>query len=162
MDTRDPGLVLHSTGSHTYIDPARSLYFQVAKMAASFHGSCNRRNIGAVLVVDGRIREVGWNGMERSEHRSTCVSGACPRGQLSAEQQPHGVGYSNCIYLHAEYNVLENFRHGQRIQAREGWAASMGARVYLAGYASDGSPINPCEDCIKLAGWAGAQLIWEQ
>lgn len=133
--------------------PEASLCGRIAQLTGEAMGTCRRRNVGAVLVANGRIREVGWNGMERPADVATCVLGGCPRGQLSAEQQPHGIGYSNCTYLHAEFNVLENFRHAVGIRNVEGWAAGAGVVVYTSSV--------PCEDCTKYAVWAGAELIWD-
>lgn len=132
----------------------RDMYLEIAAIVGKRKGTCTRRNVGAVLVANGRQREVGWNGMERGGDLPTCASGACPRGQLSSEEQPHGIGYSNCIYLHAEFNAAENFRHAQRARNVEGWAFSMGVTIYSSSV--------PCEDCAKYATWAGIALVWPE
>lgn len=133
-------------------DEIESVFMDVARIIGERMGTCLRRNVGAVLVVDGRLREVGWNGMERARGAPTCKDGACPRGQLTAAEQPHGVGYSNCIYFHAEFNAAENFRHSQRARNVEGWATPLGVAIYVSS--------EPCEDCKKHAAWAGINLVW--
>lgn len=92
--------------------------------------------------------------MERAAGSPTCMGGACPRGKLSAEEQPPGFGYANCIYSHAEFNAAENFRHSQRARNVEGWALKMGIVIYVSSA--------PCEDCTKYASWAGIVLVWPE
>jgi deoxycytidylate deaminase len=116
-------------------------------------GTCSRRNVGAILLSNGRVREAGWNGMERARDLPTCAGGACPRGNLTEEQQPRGTGYSNCIYLHAEYNVGENFRHAVRARNVALWAVPMDVVIVSSSV--------PCEDCMSYATWAGIELVWE-
>ena len=134
------------------MDNSDGLYLEFARKIGFANGTCSRRNVGAVLVAGGRVRETGWNGMERSVDAPTCMIGACPRGMLSLEEQPRGSGYSNCIYLHAEYNVLENYRLSANIRNQKGWAT--GIRVYTSS--------NPCEDCCKYSEWAGSMLVWQE
>lgn len=133
-------------------DPSYDMYLDIARTIGDRQGTCTRRNVGAVLVADGRLREIGWNGMERNFEFGTCQAGWCPRGKLSLREQPHGVGYSNCIYRHAEINVAENFRHSQRARNVEGWASALGVTIYSSSV--------PCEDCVKYAARAGIVLIW--
>lgn len=128
------------------------MYLEIAALVGARRGTCTRRNVGAVLVMDGRLREIGWNGMERSADATTCRDGFCPRGQLSFEQQPPGSDYDNCIYRHAEFNVAENFRHSQRARNVEGWATPLGVKIYVS--------TDPCQDCLKHAAWAGIVLVW--
>jgi deoxycytidylate deaminase len=140
--------------TRSLVNAQQALYLEIAKMIGAANGTCTRRNVGAVLTASGRVREVGWNGMERSDGMPTCMGGGCPRGQLSSEEQPHGVGYSNCTYLHAEYNVGENFRHAQRARNVQGWAFQLGVIIYSSSV--------PCEDCTKYAAWAGIELVWPE
>lgn len=129
------------------------MYLEIAGRVGKRKGTCSRRNVGAVLVSNGRLREIAWNGMERSALEPSCMDGYCPRGLLTATEQPPGRGYSNCVYLHAEFNAAENFRHSQRARNVQGWASSIGITIYSSSV--------PCEDCIKYAAWAGIELIWE-
>lgn len=142
MDPRDLGL-----------EPSEvDMWLEIATNVGTRKGTCTRRNVGACLVAGDRLREIGWNGMERGRALETCRGGACPRGQLTEEEQPHGIGYSNCIYLHAEFNVAENFRHAQRARNVEGWARNMRVVIYSSSV--------PCEDCTKYCEWAGIYLVW--
>lgn len=134
------------------LDDDRDVYLEIATNIGKRKGTCRRRNVGAVLVANGRAREMGWNGKERSAGSPTCIGGACPRGALSLKEQPPGSGYSNCIYLHAEFNVAEDFRHSQRARNVQGWALPLGVVVYSSSV--------PCEDCAKYAAWAGIALVW--
>lgn len=82
-------------------------YFLGIAEAVSKRGDCTRRQVGAVLVrPDNTISSVGYNGTAAGVRG--CLAGACPRGQLSYEELPAGVGYdtSSCIALHAEMNCL--------------------------------------------------------
>jgi dCMP deaminase len=134
-------------------EPARTLYLEIARAAGTLMGTCTRRNVGAVLICNDRVREVGWNGMERPRDLPACMEGACPRGQLSHSTQPAGSNYSNCIYFHAEFNVGENFRHAIGARNVEGWASRRGVTI--------ASSSVPCEDCVRYAAWAGIELLWE-
>lgn len=128
------------------------LFLSIAHTVGVHKGTCARRNVGAVLVANGRLREIGWNGQERADDLPNCLQGACPRGSLTDEEQPHGVGYSNCIYFHAEYNAGENFRHAQGARNVEGWATVLNVVIY--------SSSTPCEECKVYATRAGIILIW--
>ena len=130
-----------------------ALWLKMAETIGRGMGTCSRRNVGAILLSNGRVREAGWNGMEREQGLATCREGACPRGLLTNDQQPPGIGYSNCVYLHAEFNVAENFRHAQRARNVILWAVPMNVVIVSSSV--------PCEDCVKYCAWAGIQLIWE-
>lgn len=133
------------------VDRDSALYFATASLFGRDMGTCTRRNVGAVLVVDGRIREVGWNGMELPGGARTCALGGCPRGQLSVEDQPHGSGYSNCVYLHAEFNVQRNYRESVGLRHAPAWAYGVG--IFSSSV--------PCEDCLRYAQWSSAVIFWE-
>lgn len=137
---------------HTEAENDRYMYLQMAEMIGKVKGTCSRRNVGACLTAGGRLREIGWNGMERASGVPSCLAGACPRGLMTEIEQPHGFGYSNCVYLHAEFNAAENFRHAQRARNVEGWATPFGVMIYTSSI--------PCEDCNKYAAWAGIELVW--
>lgn len=129
------------------------LWLSVAKIIGETKGTCIRRNVGAVLLAEGRLREGGWNGMERDRSWPTCNDGACPRGKLTSWEQPHGSGYSNCLYLHAEYQVAEHYRMSNNIRNQNGWANGRHLVIYVSG--------TPCEECIQYTERAGIKLIWE-
>jgi len=129
---------------------AKQNYLAIAA-AVGERADCLRRRIGAVVVVDDRIVSAGRNGTEYRGQPS-CFEGACPRGQLTAEQLPHGALYeeSGCHYVHAELNALEWWRFTTGRHHKEGWAQA--ATVYISS--------EPCEPCQKYAAWAGCTLVW--
>lgn len=129
------------------------MWLEIAAVVANRQGTCARRNVGAVLLTGSRLREIGWNGMERQGFL-TCREGACPRGEMSLEDlPPNAPGYSQCLYLHAEFNVLLNFRHAVRAHHHKGWAKAFAITIYVSS--------EPCPECRDYAEWAGAELIWD-
>jgi deoxycytidylate deaminase len=69
------------------------------------------------------------------------------------EETAHGQGpYDDCIYVHAERNALDDYRHAQGFRHMEGWAR--GAVVYVT--------TEPCPECRTYASWAGAEIAWER
>jgi dCMP deaminase len=123
-------------------------YFLNIAEAISKRADCRRRQVGAVLVSeDNLIIAHGYNGTRAGQ--SGCLSGACPRGLQSYEQQPGLQNYGNCIASHAEANTL--LHATQPVQ---------GLTIYINH--------EPCPDCQKLmfnAGlhrvvWPDGELIW--
>lgn len=75
--------------------------------AVAKRASCNRRQVGAVIMRDYNhsVVAVGYNGTEAGE--VNCGEGGCPRGQLSYDECPALGSYSNCKGLHAEVNAID-------------------------------------------------------
>lgn len=121
-------------------------YFLDIATVVARRADCTRAHHGAV-VVDGqhRIVSTGYNGSPAG--MPGCLSaGACPRGQLTAEQLGHlAGGYDDpqspgfCISVHAEANAL--------LYAGRGRAA--GATIYVTG-----KPCHGCEKLIRASGIA--------
>jgi dCMP deaminase len=115
---------------------------QVARAVAA-RADCTRRQVGAVVMDDeGRIVSTGYNGAPAGE--PGCASaGACPRGQLTYAEHPHGQAYeegaSRCIAVHAEVNAV--------IYA--GRDRTKGATIYVTD-----TPCYLCALVIKAAGIA--------
>lgn len=68
---------------------------------------CARRQVGAVIVDPTmRIVATGYNGFPAgqllADHEPTCAAN-CPRSQPGHEP---GVGYDDCLTVHAEANAL--------------------------------------------------------
>lgn len=84
--------------------PGWDEYFLGIALAVSKRGDCRRRQVGAVVVRDNRIVSTGYNGT--APGAPGCLSGACPRGILTLQEQPRDTGYSNCISTHGEANAL--------------------------------------------------------
>jgi dCMP deaminase len=71
-----------------------------AEIAAK-RSTCYRGNVGAVIVLEGNVVSVGYNGSPAGEPH--CAGLACPRSALTG----------GCIRsLHAEANAIERARHG--------------------------------------------------
>lgn len=81
-------------------------YFMKLAAVASERSTCRRQQVGAVLVRDGRVLSMGYNGAPRGvEH---CLEVGCNRPDA-----PHGTQYENCIAVHAEMNcIISAARHG--------------------------------------------------
>lgn len=122
--------------------PGWDEYFIGVAKAVSKRGDCTRSQVGAVLVDDQskRILSTGYNGVNPGQEG--CLSGACPRGLLSFDQQPPGGDYSNCIAKHAEHNALEWWDVFNRSYLR-GSSVSM----YLTR-----SPCTNCQDLMREYG----------
>lgn len=126
-------------------------YYRVADILSET-GTCQRRNVAAVVVVADSIRSSGVN-VPSDASKPLCVEGGCPRGLLSKEECPPGSGYAatGCTYIHAERVALGRFREVERIREAVGWAN--GLTVYVSS--------EPCVDCQEYARWACANLLWE-
>ena len=80
-------------------------YFAGIADATATRADCIRRKVGAVFTYKNRVVSTGYNGT-RYPGEEGCLSGACPRGQLTYEEQPAFADYGNCIANHAEANGL--------------------------------------------------------
>ena len=97
--------------------------------ATALRATCNRRQVGAVLLsANGRVLSTGYNGT---------VSGA-----RHCNHTPEG---SKCIdAVHAEANALMNL-------LRQGGGSSSGASCFIT--------LSPCLDCAKLLIAAGVSRV---
>ena|ERR1700691_1319751 len=82
--------------------PSWDEYFLGIALAVSKRADCSRRQVGAIIVKHHRIVATGYNGAP-SGHGG-CSAGYCPRAKL--ENVEPGLGYDNCIAIHAEANAL--------------------------------------------------------
>lgn len=62
---------------------------------------CVRRQIGAVIVQEGRIIATGRNGTPKGIRN--CGEGGCPRAD---SKLPSGTGVAECTGVHAEQNAI--------------------------------------------------------
>jgi dCMP deaminase len=127
----------------THDRPSWDRYFAILARAVSKRADCTRRRVGCVLVdADHRIIATGYNGAPAGE--PGCLSGACPRGQLTysqiAEHSDYDSGPGRCISIHAEANAL--------LYAR---TSCKGATAYITDA--------PCPTCRKLLNAAGIVRI---
>lgn len=119
-------------------------YFLVIAKAVALRADCSRRAVGCVLVDSrNRIISTGYNGAPAGD--PGCLSGACPRGQLSYDEvaalSSYDMGAGTCISVHAEANAL---LYAPRIEP--------GTRAYIT--------FQPCPTCFKLLRAAGINEIY--
>jgi len=100
--------------------------------------NCVRRNVGVVLVRNGRIIAAACNGVSRRFRN--CLVAGCPRCKGGGDV---GTGYDSCICLHAEQMAFA-------IAAREGKSVK-GSALYVN--------LRPCLACLNLAVAAGVSKI---
>lgn len=122
--------------------PSWPEYFLNIAEAVAARAECSRRQVGAVVVKDNRIRATGYNGAPAG--RPSCLEGACPRGQSSvAPGSSYDTGAGACIALHAEQNAL-------LFAARDDCE---GATLYVT--------CKPCEGCWRMVQGSGIhRVIW--
>ena len=114
--------------------PTWDEYFGNLANEVSKRSTCTRRQVGAVLVnADNEIVGSGYNGSPSGTPH--CIDGACPRGQLTYEEQPAFVGYGNCIAVHAEINAIQQFIKTHRLPLPD----QKSLTLYIN--------CRPCEDC---------------
>ncbi len=118
---------------------SRDAYGIRLAQAAALRADCTRRQVGAVIVSpDGSIVATGYNG--RASGLPGCLTeGACPRGRMTYDEQPAGVGYAetSCDAAHAEANAI----------IRAGRDRCVGATIYVTDL--------PCHGCLVLIAAAG-------
>ncbi len=111
-------------------------YFLNLARETATRSNCVRRQHGAVIVKNRRIRSTGYNGPPSGHPH--CDEGACPRAR---SETPSGWGHDNCIAIHAEANAI----------------------LYLFFYESECSSIYitgvPCFTCAKLVANSGINEV---
>lgn len=134
--------------SNTTNRPDWVSYYLTGAQWVSTRADCRRRQVGAILVADdNRVLGIGYNGTDPG--RPGCLSGACPRGLLSYDEQPAFVGYGNCISRHAEENAIRNVSGGPDVI----WERD--PTMFIT--------TQPCEGCQRLMADAGVwRAIWPE
>lgn len=99
------------------------------------------------MAENNKVLSIGYNGTLPG--KPGCLSGACPRGLLSYEEQPAFGNYSNCIGIHAEVNCLNNLAY--RGGSIDVW--SFNPTMFITD-----EPCSNCRDTMVFAGVAKA--IW--
>lgn len=120
--------------------PGWDQYFLIVAEAVAARSDCERSKVGAVIVIDRRIRSTGYNGSAAGD--PGCP--ACPR-RLSAVApcSDYSSGPGRCVAIHAEANAL---LYADRVDL-------IGAEVYITRA--------PCPDCTKLIRAAGiVRVVW--
>jgi len=108
-------------------------YFDLCK-TISKRSTCIRKQVGAIIVREGKILTTGYNGPSSGENH--CIDiGYCQR----PKEEWDGVNYVNCKAIHAEQNAI--------LQAAKFGITIKGANLYCT--------IEPCEICKKLIKGSG-------
>ena len=106
-------------------------YFMGIAMAVATRGTCDRRRVGCVLVLDRRIIATGYNG-------------SIP-GDLHCDDVGHDMKEGHCVRtVHAEVNAV--------VQAARTGTVTSGCNAYVTTY--------PCWQCCKILLTAGASAIY--
>jgi dCMP deaminase len=111
-------------------------YFLNLARETATRSNCVRRQHGAVIVKNRRIRSTGYNGPPSGHPH--CSDGACPR---ASGDTPSGWNHDDCIAIHAEANAILYSSPEER----------EGATVYITGV--------PCFGCAKLIANSGIEEV---
>ncbi len=123
--------IAHKISDHQRTDDWDTYFLNLARETAT-RSNCIRRQHGAVIVKNRRIRSTGYNGPP-SGH-AHCDEGACPRAQT---KQASGWAYDTCVAIHAEANAILYSSPEER----------EGASIYITGV--------PCFTCAKFIANSG-------
>lgn len=138
----------------TFERPGWREYYLAGAKWVSTRADCRRRQVGAILVADNNeVLGIGYNGTDAGA--AGCLSGACPRGLLSYDEQPAFGSYSNCIARHAEHNALLNIPSIDVVNnPHERWWLF---DQYPTMFITD----EPCDNCLRLMTECGVfKAIW--
>lgn len=104
-------------------------YFLALAGTVSIRSDCERSKVGAVVVIDNRVRGTGYNGAPPG--KPGCHS--CPRRLSSVlPGSDYRSGPGRCVAVHAEENAMD-FTDDDDL---------VGATLYITR--------EPCHDCLKL------------
>ncbi len=115
-----------------------SYFMEIATIVAK-RSTCNRRNVGALVVKEKRILATGYNGAPAG--LTHCIDSGCLRERLGV---PSGERHELCRGLHAEQNAI--------IQAAYHGVSIAGAHIY--------STHLPCSICMKMLLNAGISGVF--
>lgn len=101
--------------------------------------NCIRRSVGSVIVKQGQVISVGWNGLPQSG--GDCREAGCPRCINGGDT---GSGYETCICIHAEQHAIAD-------AARRG-IATEGCTMYVT--------LRPCLQCLAIARASGILQVF--
>ncbi len=106
-------------------------YFMGIARVVATRSTCDRKNVGAVIVRDRTILSTGYNGSIR--------------GMPHCDEAGHMMEAGHCVAtIHAETNaILQAAKNGVRID---------GAEIYTTA--------SPCWNCFKMIANAGIQSIY--
>lgn len=133
--------------------------------AVAKHAKCTRRQVGAVLVRNGRLLASGRNGTPAGE--PNCTEGGCPRGlhykhtEIMVDQLEKPVFYfCACGKRWPCSDSAEDFKNYEGSQCCH---AEMNVLLYASREQTEGAEIyctcKPCDDCFKYMRAAGISRI---
>ncbi|MSN24312.1 MAG: cytidine deaminase [Geobacter sp.] len=118
--------------------PSWDQYFMDITRLVATRSTCQRRQVGAVLVKDRNILATGYNGVPSGI--SHCDAVGCLRERLKV---PSGERHELCRGLHAEQNaIIQAARHGINIDESTLYCTTM-----------------PCIICTKMVINAGINRV---
>ncbi|UCE75310.1 MAG: cytidine/deoxycytidylate deaminase family protein [Methanomassiliicoccales archaeon] len=109
--------------------PSLDEYFMKMAHLAASRSTCQRRNVGAVIVKDKRVLSTGYNGAPKGLPH--CEEVGCLRENLDV---PTGERHELCRGVHAEQNAI--------IQAAVFGTSIKDGKIYTTNH--------PCVVCAKL------------
>jgi len=125
-----------------HVRPPWDDYYMNIAWDVSTRSNCQRRPVGALIVVDRRIVSTGYNGTPFGV--KNCNEGGCPH---CASDAPRHQGYETCLCVHAEQNAV-------LLAARQGTATDL-ASLFVT--------LRPCFDCLKAMIQAGIrEIVYDQ
>ena len=118
--------------------PSWDEYFMEITHLVGQRGTCHRRQVGAIIVMENRILTTGYNGAPKGLPH--CGEVGCLREEMKV---PSGQRHELCRGLHAEQNaIIQAAWHGVKIQ---------GGTLYCTH--------QPCVICVKMMLNAGIKKL---
>ena len=100
------------TDIHAMARPSWDEYFMDITFLVAKRATCNRRQVGAILVKDKRILSTGYNGAPMG--LAHCLDVGCLREKNNI---PSGERHELCRGLHAEQNaIIQAAYHGVSVK----------------------------------------------
>ena len=126
----------------------QNYYLDIAETVLE-HGTCLRRNYGAIIVKNDQIVSTGYVGAPRQ--RKNCSDlGFCMREKLNV---PRGERYELCRSVHAEMNAII---HASRSEMLDSTLYLVGKEAATGEYVSNS---NPCAMCKRMIINAGIKTV---
>jgi dCMP deaminase len=123
---------------HDIKRPSWDEYFMEITTLVGQRGTCHRRQVGAIVVMENRILTTGYNGAPKGLPHCGIVG--CIREEMKV---PSGQRHELCRGLHAEQNaIIQAAWHGVKIQ---------GGTLYCTH--------QPCVICVKMMLNAGIKKL---
>lgn len=126
-------IVQHATKEMKY----HQLYMDIAKRVSAM-SYADRLHVGAVVVKDGRIISMGWNGMP------TGWDNNCERQQYNSDDPNDDTMETKKEVLHAESNAISKLARSTE--------SGQGATMYITHM--------PCLECAKLIHQSGIESVY--